>query len=242
MKCLKIVSLFALALLFGSCATTALPERQQRPTPYYFVEVRPVGNATVTDDGFVARFDFEVVSPQPLDRNALVQELHQTTTYALGDGSTRERTLTLVEAFLLRLARVDARGNHYYRIGPGHHDRHTIYGLENLPDRVAEVEVERYVFAYVGNVAGAEFTPRGFAQLPMNEDGSFVSITPESFNRDYQENYETRGSVSDSGDALGVTYRLHYQLNREDGGRPRFTIGYHAGEGVVQVPVVLTAR
>ncbi len=242
-KNVKLTVLIALTLLLGACTTTQLPERQFRESLPYMVEVRPVGHATVSGDGFVTRFEFEVIAPQPLNRNSLVQELNQTTTYYLENGNSRERTMSLVEAFRLRLAHVDAMGNHYYRIDLGQNDRHAMHGLQDLPEKVISVEIDREVFAYVANVGGAEFTPLGFAQLPQNEDGSVVSRVPDSFNEDYQRAYDTRGWVAESGDALGLTYRLHYRLIRENGrADARFIVDHSDGHGIVHPPAVVVAE
>ncbi|MCA8915790.1 MAG: hypothetical protein KDB90_10300 [Planctomycetes bacterium] len=228
-----------IALLLGACSAPQTVERQERISPPYQVMVRALGPASVSDDGFDARFEFEVVSPLDLHRNSLVQELKQTITFEYEDGSTRERQLTLVEAFRLRLEYVDAARQYHYRIYAGQSDRHSMRGMNDLPDDVTAVRISRRVFAYVANVVGADFTDAGFAHLPRNEDGTVVSEIPEKFNSNYQSKHVTRGSVANSGDSLGLTYRINYRLVRNSGDGPQFVVDRGGGYGVVEAPAVV---
>lgn len=228
-----------IVLALGACSSPQVVERQQRESQPYEITVKPLGPARVSNDGFDSRFEFEVISPVDLNRNSLVQELKQKFTLEYRDGSTRERTLTLVEAFRLRFSHRDLGGRYHYKIWTGQSDRHSMRGINDLSRDVKGVTVERAVFAYVANVAGAHFTPAGFAHLPKNEDGSVVSKVPSRFNEDYQQNYETRGSVRNSGDSLGLTYKIRYRLVRDSERSAQFSVLHGGGWGVVQTPVIL---
>lgn len=229
-----------LALLAGACSSPQpLTEREERSSPPYEVIVRSLGPARVSDDGFDARFEFEVISPIDLQRNSLVQELRQTITFEYDDGSTRKRELTLVEAFRLRFAYMDGARRHHYRIWAGQSDRHSMSGMDSLPEEVVAVHIRREVFAYVADVSGADFTDAGFAHLPRNQDGSLVSRIPERFNEHYQRNHATTGRVLNSGDSLGLTYRIDYRLLRSGGANPHFMVDRGGGFGRVEAPPVL---
>jgi hypothetical protein len=238
---MKLRSLTLLIVLLGAaaCAGPQVAEREQRPTLPYTITVKPQGAAKVSPDGFDARFEFEVVSPYDLQRNSLVQELSQRFILHYRNGSTRERTLTLVEAFRLRFSHRDAAGRYHYRIYTGQSDRHSMRGVANLEPEVVAVTIERRVFAYVADVTGAHFTPAGFAHLPRNEDGSVVSKIPKGFNEHYQSSYEMRGKVMNSGDSLGLTYDLRYRLTRTGERTPQFSVAHGGGWGVVQSPVIV---
>jgi hypothetical protein len=229
-----------LALLAGACASPqTVVEREVRPSPPYEVIVRSLGPAQVSDDGFDARFEFEVISPFDLQRNSLVQELRQTITFEYDNGSTRRRELSLVEAFRLRPAYVDGARRYHYRIWAGQSDRHSMRGMNDLPEEVVAVRIQREVFAYVADVSGADFTAAGFAHLPRNQDGSVVSRIPERFNEHYQQNHVMRGMVLNSGDSMGLTYRIDYRLIRTGGQNPHFVVDHSSGLGRVEAPPVL---
>ena len=239
---LPLLALALAALLVGACSTTQpVAERKHRASQPYEVAVRPMGPAVVSSDGFDARFVFEVRSRNDLQRNSLVQELHQIMTFEYRDGSTRERELTLVEAFRLRETGIDSDGYRRYRIYAGQSDRHSMRGLDDLPSEVIAVDIERVVFAYVANVVGADFTAAGFAQLPRNEDGNVVSKIPKKFNERYQRRHATRGWIHNSGDSLGVTYEINYRLVRQGNKNPQFVVQHGGGHGSVGRPTVLLA-
>ncbi|MBZ0137509.1 MAG: hypothetical protein K8I27_14170 [Planctomycetes bacterium] len=241
MKVHPLPLLFAVVMAIGvaACSSPQVIARQVRESQPYEIRVKPLGVARVSKDGFDSRFEFEVVSLLDLNRNSLVQELYQKFILEYRDGSTRERTLTLVEAFRLRFSHRDAAGRYHYRIWTGQSDRHSMRGIDDLSRDVVAVTIERTVFAYVANVAGAHFTPAGFAHLPKNEDGSVVSNVPSRFNENYQQNYETRGLVRNSGDSLGLTYEIRYRLVRESERSPQFSVLRGGGWGVVQSPVIV---
>ncbi|MCB9895603.1 MAG: hypothetical protein H6839_14245 [Planctomycetes bacterium] len=236
---LPLLHLALIALLVAACSAPQTVERQGRSTPPYEVLVHALGPARVSDDGFDARFEFEVVSPLDLQRNSLVQELKQTITFEYEDGSARERHLTLVEAFRLRLEYIDAARQYHYRIYVGQSDRHSMRGMNDLADDVVAVRIDRHVFAYVANVMGADFTEAGFAHLPRNEDGTVVSEIPEKFNSNYQSKHDTRGWIANSGDSLGLTYRIKYRLVRTGVDSPHFEVDRGGGYGVVEAPAVV---
>lgn len=225
------------AILVAACAS-APTAPQPRESPIYAVEVRPLGPAMVSGDGFEVRVEFEVTSPWPLERNALVQELRQEIVLENLDGAKSVRRLSLVEAFRLRLDYVDAAGLRHYRLVEGQRDAHSLYGLEKLARNVASIEVRRSVFAYVANVADADFTPLGFAQLPRNEDGTLETDTGRCFNAEYQCAYETRGQVKQSADRAGLVYEIAYTLAPEGGERPRFVLQKRSGVGQVEPAIV----
>lgn len=227
------------AMTVAACSSPQVVERQARESQPYTITVKPLGAASVSPDGFDSRFEFEVVSLLDLQRNSLVQELHQKFILEYADGGTRERTLTLVEAFRLRFSHRDSAGRFHYRIWTGQSDRHSMRGINDLPRNVVAVTIDRKVFAYVANVAGAHFTPAGFAHLPKNEDGNVVSDIPERFNENYQSNYEMRGKIKNSGDSLGLTYNIRYRLVRDGSRSPQFNVFRGGGWGVVQSPVIL---
>ena len=229
-----------LVLLAAGCSMqqTAI-ERKQRESLPYEVTVSAAGPAEVSKDGFDARFEFEVVSQVDLQRNSLVQELKQTITFEYDDGSTRERRLSLVEAFRLRASHVDVDGRHHYRIYAGQSDRHSMRGMNDLPEEVVAVRLEREVFAYVADVNGADFTPAGFAHLPQNEDGNVVSDIPEQFNEGYQRRHNMRGEIRNSGDATGLVYRIEFRLVRTGDESPKFVVDRSSGSGSVEMPSVL---
>lgn len=233
--------LFVIAMTFAltACSSSQVVERQARPSPPYSITLKPLGPARVSPDGFDSRFEFEVVSALDLQRNSLVQELHQRFILEYADGRTKERTLSLVEAFRLRFSHRDAAGRYHYRIWIGQSDRHSMRGVNDLPSEVVAVTIVRSVFAYVANVDGAEFTPSGFAHLPKNEDGNVVSNIPERFNENYQKKYEMRGVVTNSGDSLGLTYNMRYRLVRDNKRSPQFSVYHGGGWGVVQSPVII---
>ena len=235
--------LLLVTLLLGACAAPpAVIEREQRPSPLYEITVRALGPARVSNDGFDARFEFEVTSPHDLQRNSLVQELQQVFTLEYKDGTTRKRTLTLVEAFKLRFSHVDSARRFHYRIFTGQSDRHSMQGVNDLSSDVVAVRIERRVFAYVANVHGADFTAAGFAHLPSNEDGSVVSKVPTRFNEGYQRYHETRGEILHSGDARGLTYVIDYRLVRDRGQSPQFIVDHGGGYGAVKSPSVVWTR
>lgn len=217
------------------------PARQIQPSAPYAITVRPLGPATVTDDGFEARFDFHITSPYDLSRTSMVQELHQTTTVTYLDGRVRKRELSLVEAFQLRLWFIEPNGTHHYGLMPGQRDRHAMAGLTGYGADVEKIRIERRVYAYVANVAGADFSDHGFAHLPLNEDGTVVSRVGKGFNAGYQERHETRGRVWHSANAYGVVYRMGYDLRRGSPGMPTFFVDYGGGAGVVVSPEVIYA-
>jgi len=228
-----------IALAVGACSTPQVVERQSRPSLPYTIHVKPLGAAKVSPDGFDSRFEFEVVSSLDLNRNSLVQELHQKFILEYADGTTRERTLTLVEAFRLRFSHRDQAGRYHYRILTGQSDRHSMRGINDLSRSVVAVTIEREVFSYVADVVNAHFTPAGFAHLPKNEDGNVVSNIPARFNEKYQRDYEMRGFVRNSGDSLGVTYNIRYRLVRDSNRSPQFSVFHGGGWGVVQSPVII---
>jgi hypothetical protein len=230
-----------LVLVIAACSTPQTTvERKQRDSLLYEVMVRAVGPAEVSKDGFDARFEFEVVSEFDLQRNSLVQELKQTITFEYDDGSTRERELSLVEAFKLRPPSYrDGDRRYHYRIYAGQSDRHSMKGMNDLPDDVVAVRLEREVFAYVADVENADFTPAGFAHLPQNEDGSVVSDIPDRFNENYQRNHTMQGWVRNSGDSLGLVYRITFRLIRTVDESPQFVVDRSRGLGKVEMPSVL---
>ncbi|MBX3473895.1 MAG: hypothetical protein KF754_05890 [Planctomycetes bacterium] len=212
-----------------------------RASEPYHITVRAWGPATVTPDGFEARFDFHIVSPLDLRRNCMVQELQQEITLTRTDGQVRRRSLSLVEAFRLRLLNVDAQGMYHYGLAPGQRDRHSWAGLTEYGPEIAQVRLERRVFAYVANVADADFSDNGFAHLPRNEDGTLASTVGPNFNKAYQQRHETRGRVFYSANGLGVVYRMNYQLRRAAGENVRFFVDYGGGAGTVLAPEVVYA-
>ena len=236
---LPLLHIALIALLVGACSAPQKVERVERASPPYQVTVRALGPARVSNDGFDARFEFEVMSPLDLQRNALVQELRQRIIFEYEDGSTRTRELSLVEAFRLRLAYVDGNDAYHYRIYAGQSDRHSMSGMSDLPEDVVAVRIERNVFAYVANVAGTDFTKAGFAHLPRNEDGTVVSEIPERFNANYQLKHSMQGRVLNSGDSLGLKYRIRYRLVRESDDNPHFVVDRGGGYGVVEAPNVV---
>jgi hypothetical protein len=229
-----------LVLLAAGCSMqqTAI-ERKQRESLPYEVTVSAAGPAEVSKDGFDARFEFEVISQFDLQRDSLVQELNQTMTFEYEDGTTRERKLSLVEAFRLRFSHVDANRRHHYRIYAGQSDRHSMRGMNDLPDDVVAVRLEREVFAYVADVDGADFTPAGFAHLPQNEDGNVVSDIPDHFNEGYQRRHKMEGMVRNSGDSLGLVYRIQFRLVRTGDDSPQFVVDRSSGSGSVEMPSVV---
>lgn len=217
------------------------PARQVQPSAPYSITVRPLGPATVTDDGFEARFDFHITSPFDLRRTSMVQELQQTMTITYLDGRVRTRELSLVEAFQMRLLSIQADGTHHYGLMRGQRDRHAMAGLAGFGSDVEKIRIQRRVYAYVANVAGADFSAYGFAHLPLNEDGTVVSRVGKGFNAHHQENHETRGQVWQSATAYGVVYRMEYDLRRGSAGMPTFFVDYGGGMGVVVAPEVIYA-
>lgn len=234
----KFLPILLLAALAG-CSSAPVIERQARPTPPYSISVRPSGYAVASSDGFSARIEIEVVSFLNLERNALVQELTQEVVLERADGSTSRRTFTLVEAFKLERTFVDFSGRNHYRLQLGQQDHHSTSGLNDLPDDVVGVSIDRRVFAYVANVFGADFTDTGFAHLPRNQDGNVISQPPPNFNQRYQLNHETRGWVQDAADSLGMTYRMRYHLVRTGSGSPQFVLDHDGGMGYVEAPTVI---
>jgi hypothetical protein len=228
-----------LVLVVAACSSTQTIERKQRESLPYEVLVRAAGPAEVSKDGFDARFEFEVVSEYELPRNSLVQELKQTITFEYDDGSTRQRELSLVEAFRLRFSHIDGARRYHYRIYEGQSDRHSMRGMDELPDDIVAVRLERDVFAYVADVDGADFTPAGFAHLPCNEDGNVVSDIPDRFNEGYQRNHVMQGWVRNSGDSLGLVYRIQFRLVRNGDVGPEFIVDRASGHGEVEMPSVL---
>jgi len=229
-----------LLLIAAGCASAPQPEvqREFRPSPPYSITVRPLGPAVVTSDGFSAEIEFEVVSPYDLGRNSLVQELRQEVLLHYRSGRTERRALSLVEAFQLRHAFTDGLGRNHYRLLAGQRDSHSMYGLDGVAPDVVKVTVRREVFAYVANVIGADFTNRGFAHLPANEDGSVVTRAPRTFNEHYQSRHQTTGHVVDSADSLGVVYVFEYELVPGEG-RTRFVVNKGGGLGQVIAPTVI---
>jgi hypothetical protein len=241
MKAAALPFVLLAALLVAGCAASPEPviEREVRDSLPYSITVRPTAPAVVTADGFRAELEFEVVSPYDLRRNSLVQELRQEVLIEYRNGRVERRAMTLVEAFLLRLAYVDAAGLSHYRLLAGQRDNHSLYGLgEGLAPQVVRVSVRRDVFAYVANVYDADFTRSGFAHLPHNQDGSVVTNAPPTFNRHYQQRYQTMGRVTDSGDSLGIVYRFEYEL-RPNEGETSFIVSKHSGQGQVIAPDVI---
>ncbi len=239
-KLILILLLFGLlpgCALFSVGADAPQVRLVQTSEPYQ-VHVRPIGPARVSEDGFEARFDFHVFSPFDLQRNALVQELRQTMTLTHADGKVETRRLSLVEAFKLQLLAVDDNGMRHYALLPGQRDRHAAAGLKGLPASVERIEIRREVFAYVANVAGADFSPAGFAHLPTSEDGAVKSSVGRDFNQRYQQAHQTRGRVVQSATAWGMTYRMSYLLRRGGPGLPQFIVDHGRGVGAVQAPVV----
>lgn len=228
-----------IALAVAGCSSQQVVERQVRPTQPYTIHVKPLGPARVSADGFETRLEFEVASPLNLQRNSLVQELHQKFTLKYANGRTKVRTLTLVEAFRLQFSHRDPAGRYHYRIATGQSDRHAMRGINDLPPDVVAVRIDRTVFAYVADVAGADFTPAGFAHLPRNEDGNVVSNIPSRFNEQYQQNHEMRGYVHNSGDSMGLTYNMSYRLVRNDRRTPQFSVYHGGGWGVVEAPRIV---
>ncbi|MBE7491102.1 MAG: hypothetical protein HS108_05015 [Planctomycetes bacterium] len=237
---MRFALLIAPLVLAAGCATAPapFPARSPQGAEPYQITVRALGPAVVTPDGFEARFEFHVVSPLDLRRNALVQELRQVTTLTLADGRTRTRELSLVEAFRLHLWRIDDNGLYHYGLPPGMRDRHAMAGMLDYPPEVVQIRIERQVFAYVANVAGADFSAGGFAHLPENEDGSTISRVGPNFNADHQAAHETRGRVWHSGTATGVVYRMAWNLRREAQGSPTFFVDHGGGSGAVVPPEV----
>ncbi|MCB9932058.1 MAG: hypothetical protein H6841_01410 [Planctomycetes bacterium] len=237
---LPLLRIVALTLLFAACSSPQqVVEREERESPPYEVIVRSLGPAVVSKDGFDTRFEFEVISPIDLRRNSLVQELRQVITFEYDNGTTRQRELTLVEAFRLRLAYVDGSQRYHYWILPGQSDRHSMRGMNELPEEVVAVHIQRNVFAYVADVSGADFTDAGFAHLPRNQDGNVVSRIPERFNEEYQRKHDTRGMVLNSGDSLGMNYRISYRLVRTGGLNPQFVVDHGGGFGMLEAPPVV---
>ena len=236
---LPLLLAIVMTMAVAACSSPQVIERQARPSQPYAITVKPLGAAKVSPDGFDARFEFEVVSALDLKRNSLVQELKQKFILEYADGSTSERTLTLVEAFRLRFSHRDAAGRYHYRILTGQSDRHSMRGVNDLPRNVVAVTIDRSVFAYVANVYNADFTPAGFAHLPENEDGNVVSDIPARFNEDYQNRYEMQGEVRGSGDSRGLTYKMRYKLVRNSERSPQFSVFHGGGWGVVQSPVIV---
>lgn len=221
-----------LLLPIAACASApeaALPERELRTSPPYQITLRPVGHPHASPDGFEHRFQFEVVSFLDLQRNSLVQELRQETILERKDGTEERRTFALVEAFRMHYVYTDAAGLRHYRMNTGVNDRHAMMGFESLPQHIVGVRVKRTMFIYIANVAEADFTHYGFAHLPHNEDGSVVTDAPAKFNAEYQEQYQTRGRIMHSADALGLRYTIHYAYKRNDGRHPSFRVEHGSG-------------
>lgn len=232
-----------MALALSGCAlfAPAQDDRQLVPSEPYSITVRPIGPATVSSDGFEARFDFTVTSPFDLRRNALVQELTQTMTLSHDDGRVTRRTLSLVEAFQLQLHLVEPGGLRHYTLLPYQRDRHSANGLRDIARDIHTIRIDRRVFAYVANVTGADFSPGGFAHLPRNEDGTVVSRVSKGFNASHQADHQTRGRVQHSATASGLTYVMGYTLRRSQPGRPEFVVDRGGGSGTVLAPAVLYA-
>lgn len=244
MKNVLLLSVLALAgcALFQSPAPPPADRVLQASEPYT-IAVRPLGASSVSGDGFEARYDFDVTTQFDLRRNSLVQELYQVTTVTYDDGRVSTRSLSLVEAFRLRLRGVDPAGNRRYGLMPGQRDRHSVTGLREYGRDVVKVNVERRVFAYVANVIDADFSEGGFAHLPGSEDGLVVSRVGSGFNAEHQKKHEMRGRVADSATAMGITYRMSYTHIRKPRHAPEFR--FDAGMAPA-VPIldtrVMTAR
>ncbi len=241
---MRIATLIVATLLaLPGCALfqSPTPERQIQPSAPYVITVHGRGPATVTRDGFEAKFDFHIVSPYDLRRNSMVQELRQTTTLAYADGSIRRRSMSLVEAFRMRLVSIDGQGMHHYGLMPGQRDRHAMAGVKEYGSDIEKITIEREVFAYVANVVGADFSAGGFAHLPLNEDGTVISRVSKGFNAKYQRDHETRGRIWHSANAYGVIYRMKYNLRRGSPGMPEFFVDYGGGAGSVVAPEILYA-
>ncbi len=225
----------------NGCSSVA-PVTSFEPTsldPSYQVEVVGAGPAEATPDGFDAQFFFRVYSLDELNQDCLVQELTQRTSYELVDGSTEVREFTLVEAFKLRRVSDDGVIPRRYELAPGQRDRHYLTGLNDLKADVVAVKIERRVFAYVANVSGADFTGRGFAQLPRNERGDVVTTVSRGFNATYQRQHQTRGQVNSTNRLGGIVYRINYRLARQGSNPTEFTIDRGGGFGRVVAPEIL---
>lgn len=240
-KALPFILLPLLLGLVAACATGPVSVTAD-PGPLYQIELRPLGPARTSRDGFTARFTFAVWAPDPLVRNALVQELQQTVTYHYENGEYYAHRLTLVEAFKLREVGRDSAGLWLYELEPGQNDHHSVNGLEDLPQRIRRVTINRKIIVYVANVHGADFSRGGFAHLPKNQRGDVVSDIPRGFNRRYQRSHKMRGQVHDSGRAGAMTYRITYTLVRRKGGDSSFIVDRHGGVGRVLAPEIIQMR
>lgn len=235
------LAIFALIILCG-CATVApYPPLPESGDVSYQIEVVGHGPAEASADGFDAQFFFRVYALEELRQDCLVQELHQRTVYEYADGTSKAREFTLVEVF--RLRRVSPHGVHpvVYELTPGQRDRHYMTGLTELSPKIVEVRVERRVFAYVARVRDADFTARGFAQVPRNERGDVATNVGKSFNAAYQEMHQTRGEVFATNRQGGIVYRLQFNLRRDGEESAVFTVDRGAGFGRVVPPQVLVA-
>ncbi|MCC6574081.1 MAG: hypothetical protein IT462_09830 [Planctomycetes bacterium] len=204
----------------------------------YQIEVVGAAPAEVTRDGFDAQFTFRVFALDELSQTCLVQELTQRAVYEFADGHEEVREFALVEAFKLRLAD-DGSVPRRYELAPGQRDRHFLTGLSDLRPEVTGVRIDRKVFAYVANVNNADFTKRGFAQLPRNERGDVVTTVGRGFNASYQRSHQTRGEVISTNRLGGLVYRMTYHLLRFGDGPAQFTVDRGGGFGRVVKPEIL---
>ncbi len=215
-----VLLLVTVALLsLGGCASSAgFPPFGEgfESLPTYSVEVLPNNRPSVTDDGYELTLGFEVEADGMLPFRHIVQEIRQSTSYTLRDGTVAGNSVTLVECFRLReVARRD--GKHRYRLEPFQRDRHFDSGYRAAGASVREVRVERDVRMYLGLVEHASFTFQGFAHLPQNRDGSVVTRIPSNFNRSYQDNHTTRGRiVHDDRENGSLDYRIVYDWRQPD--------------------------
>lgn len=69
----------------------------------------------------------------------------------------------------------------------------------------------RRMFLYPGRVEGVDWTSKGFAQLPENEDGSVTTTIGPNFNASYQEDHETQGRVVEADRSAGFWWTIIYE-------------------------------
>lgn len=72
----------------------------------------------------------------------------------------------------------------------------------------------RRMFVYPGNVEGVDWTPRGFAQLPQNLDGTIKTSIGKGFNKKYQKKHETKGRITASDRTMGFWWTIEFNKGK----------------------------
>ncbi|MCA8939883.1 MAG: hypothetical protein KDB07_08750 [Planctomycetes bacterium] len=221
-KLLGLVLGLSMLLGLGGCSSLGgvfVSEQSKPELPSYTIQAIPLEEPAYNSDGYEILLGFEVHSDDPQPWTHLIQEIQHDTYFTTESGRVSLNRVTLVEAFELR----HEEGEHRYlaKLPHSQRDRHFESGFLTVSEEIARIEVHRRVNAYLGVVEGADFTYLGFAHLPHNEDGSFYTLVPTNFNRQYQDNHETRGRIvwSDR-DAERCNYSIRYTWAREGAREP----------------------